>query len=242
MGIIGVTGSMGCGKTYVCKRLEECASAIGIGLSYVGVDDVRRDILGNNPKYAAVRSELSDLLGADLMTPGSSIDRNALGEKIFNDAGSMQAFRDCVNPVINEYLHDISDNQYSYNQYSYSQHSYSQHSDNQYTLVEWALLVEDGLVQMVDYDILLIACNPAIQLKRLAGGDLPMDQIESRIAYQLSNDEKEYRILGLQEEAGYGRLTKFDTTHNPSQDDYISLLESLLKYNYMDKKCTKITK
>lgn len=163
-GSIGVTGSMGCGKSYVCEQLLTIASAQGIEMDYVNVDSVRRSVHGNYSSY-------------------SHVVEKALRQEVDQKSGLV--------------------------------------------LVEWAMLVEDGLLPLVDNNVLLVKCSYDKQMGRLLGGDLPPSEIERRINAQLSNDVKEQRVRDAQKIGG-GQLYVFDTTHNPTQKQYGELLERMV--------------
>lgn len=205
--LLGVTGSMACGKTYVCNRLKEIAAHYKIPLHYTNIDEIRRDILSLNPNYLAVRQELSDrLTNSDLKNPDTSIDRKALGDIIFYDSDAMQAFQEIVYPAISQYLDNYLEDKKGL------------------VLLEWALLVEDNLFPLVDYNVLLVHCSYQTQLDRLKDSDLPKDQIVKRINAQLSNQEKEDQIRAAQQQAKSGDLYLFDTTDNPGDRGVRELL------------------
>jgi len=226
--LLGVTGSMGCGKTYVCEKLVEEAEHQGLPLSYVNLDTVRREILGTDPDYHDLRTNLAERFGYDILdtdsftvdssivdsstreNPTNSIDRRKLSDIIYYDSNAMDDFKKMVNPAIKDNLEKRISGREGV------------------VLVEWALLVEDDLVDIVDYNVLLVTCSYDEQINRLKGGDLPIKQIYKRIAAQLSGEEKKVRIKEIQAENGVGDLYLFDTTHNPGNNEYKALLIEIL--------------
>jgi dephospho-CoA kinase len=152
--ILGVTGSIGCGKSYTCRKLVDLGRERDIPISYIDVDTIRRK------------------------TPPREL-RATLSRRITDEQGLV--------------------------------------------LFEWALLVEDGLMPLVE-GVLLVECNYETQLKRLIGGDLPGEEVKRRINAQLSNDEKEKII----KQSGK-KFYIFDSSQNPNDSQYQRLLEEIIK-------------
>ena len=207
--VLGVTGSMGCGKSYACERLIEIAKSKSISASYYNVDLIRRDMLGINPDYFFVRNQLRENFGKDIQNSNGSIDRRCISDIIYYDSQKMKEYKSIVNPGIEDYLKkEIRD-------------------ASGIVLVEWAMLAEDGLLAMVDYNALVVSCDYETQLGRHKGGDLPMEQIKKRICNQLGNQEKMDYIWKMQQELGYGDIFLFDTSHNPGLEDYLALFDKI---------------
>jgi dephospho-CoA kinase len=208
---LGITGSMGCGKSYACKSLLEEADRRSITADYINVDRLRQDVLGTNERYKSLRDSLVEEFGYGIRKEDGSICGRELGQVIFYNAGAMESFRQLTFPAIKDCLEEkVKDKK-------------------GLVLVEWAMLAEDGLLELVDYNVLLVTCDYETQLERLKGGDLPEDQIIKRINYQLSNDEKREKIEEEQVKTGKGRLITFDTAHNPLPAEYKRLLEEILR-------------
>ncbi|MBQ3494950.1 MAG: dephospho-CoA kinase [Clostridia bacterium] len=146
--VVGITGSMGCGKTYASKKLNDIANSQGIDVCVINVDEVRRNILKNN-------ADLADLY-----------------KKAYNSKKNMNTYKATMMPVVVEELRRLI--------FLYKQ---------KLIFLEWALLIEDGLDILCDY-VLLVSCKKSVQFKRLAGGDLPKQQIRKRIKNQFSNARK----------------------------------------------------
>ncbi len=155
---LGVTGSMGCGKSYACSKLVEIGENQGVVFTHLDFDDIRR----TKPKPYEV-----------------------LRERIDHSEGIV--------------------------------------------LVDWALLVEDNLLNLVNNNVLLVRSDYKTQLGRLVGRDLPELEIKRRIDAQLTNDQKERRILEAQTRDRFGKLLSFDTPQNPSDKQYQILFYQILE-------------
>ncbi|MFH1637514.1 MAG: dephospho-CoA kinase [Candidatus Woesearchaeota archaeon] len=209
--LLGVTGSIGCGKTHVCHTLIDIASNQGLSLSYVNLDTIRRQILGTESRYAHLRLQLSDHFGERITKLDGSIDGKELGQIIFYDSDAMNYFRNLISPAIDQELEIETQDKKGL------------------VLVEWALLVEDGLLPLVKGDVLVTTCSYDKQIARLMGGDLPLNQILKRRSNQLTNSEKIEKIRAYQQDTGGGKLYVFDTTENPSKGQYRALLEKIIQ-------------
>lgn len=79
--IIGITGSIGCGKSYAVKIFKQICNQNKIQAIFIDVDDVRRNILKNE-----------------------NIDKEKLNKKIYTSKEEMQKYKQFINPKIKEYL------------------------------------------------------------------------------------------------------------------------------------------
>ncbi len=175
---IGITGSIGSGKSYAVEIFKKICKENKINAIFLDVDSIRRNILEKE-----------------------SIDRNKLNEKIYNNENAMKEYKKYINPKIRNYLNEkIIKNE-------------------GIIFIEWALLLEDNLHDIVD-SIIMVYCEENIQIKRLENGDLGKEKIIKRIKMQLANEEKIQKLKQLQKE-----FFIIDTTNNPKEKEYEELLK-----------------
>jgi dephospho-CoA kinase len=208
--LLGVTGSIGCGKTYASEIFGKIAENQNISTLFVNVDCFRRVVLGTDIYFENERKMLVDNFGKTIQKQDGSICGKELGQIIFYDPQAMEDFRSIICPAVNSSITDAIK------------------TKNGLLFIEWACLVEDGLLPLVEGNVLVAACNYQTQIKRLSGGDLPIDQIEKRIAYQLNNSEIIEKIQSYQNETMKGNLYLFDTTFNPQIWCYEQMLEKII--------------
>ena len=79
--VIGITGSIGSGKSYAVEIFKTICEQNKINASFFDVDDIRRNILEKE-----------------------NIDRLELNKKIYNSQDEMKKYKDFINPKIKEYL------------------------------------------------------------------------------------------------------------------------------------------
>ena len=207
--IMGVTGGIGCGKSYSCEMLTKEAQPVGLNVKQIEMDEIRRGILGNLSGYEKVREAIAYEFGKHLLKRDGTIDRKGLGHVIFKDRDALEEYRRIMDPAMRTELRArISGNQ-------------------GIVLVDWGPLVEDRMLDAVNYNALLITCEQGIQMGRISYGDLSAEEIMDRVKSQLSPEVKEKKILEAQSKAGRGVFIKFDTTNNPSKAEYAALLEDI---------------
>ena len=176
--VIGITGSIGSGKSYAVQIFKTICKQNGINASFFNVDDIRRNILKNE-----------------------NVDRAELNKKIYNNQYEMKKYKDFINPKIKEYLIQKINN------------------TEGVIFIEWALLIEDCLYDLVD-NIIMIYCEEEIQIDRLKNGDLGKEEIIKRINLQLTNEQKLEKIKQLKKE-----FYVIDTSNNPKVEEYEKVLK-----------------
>jgi dephospho-CoA kinase len=86
---VGVTGGMGCGKTYLCKKL----CSIDEDFSHTSFDEIRRNILGTTPEFAQTRDSLRRIFGVNNLS-------SELNRIIYHNPDAMLEFKSQVYPII----------------------------------------------------------------------------------------------------------------------------------------------
>lgn len=176
--VIGITGSIGSGKSYAIDIFKKICKDKRINAIFLNVDDIRRNIL-------------------DI----EKIDREQLNKKIYNNKEAMQEYKKFINPKIKKHLiEQINKN-------------------NGVIFIEWALLLEDELYDIVD-SIIMVYCKEEIQIKRLESGNLGKESVIKRMKMQLTNEQKIDKIKQLKKE-----FFVIDTSDNPRENEYEELLK-----------------
>ncbi|RFA09372.1 dephospho-CoA kinase [Subtercola boreus] len=91
MHLVALTGGIASGKSTVAARLAEHGAVI------VDADKLAREVV--EPGTEALR-QLSDTFGADLIRPDGSLDRPALGKRVFGQPAQLQKLNDITHPAV----------------------------------------------------------------------------------------------------------------------------------------------
>jgi len=96
--IIGITGNIACGKTVVGHMLLELGAE-----RYIDADAVVHKLYQRGQPIAV---KVAEAFGPDVVAPGGSIDRKALGAVVFQDAEAMRRLEAIVHPAVSQALAD----------------------------------------------------------------------------------------------------------------------------------------
>ncbi len=166
--VIGLTGNIGSGKTFIAERLQE------LGADVIDADQIARDVV--KPNSFGLK-EIINQFGSNLLTPAGELDRQKMGNLIFNNPTARTKLEAILHPLIEKEIKS----------------QIQQYKKNNATLaliIEVPLLIETGMNHLVD-EIWLVTIDPDIQIKRLqARNNLTLEQAMARIKAQMPQGQK----------------------------------------------------
>lgn len=164
---VAITGGIGSGKSTVCKALSEIA-----GAPIYDSDSRAKEIMASHP---AVRSELVALFGEEVFE-GGVLNRALIASRVFGNKTMLQRLNAIVHPRVVEDFECWAESQ-----------------TTDYVILESALLFTSPLVG--HYDLAVVVNAPLeIRIERCIRRDgVAREQIESRIASQMSASEMRQR-------------------------------------------------
>lgn len=177
------------------KKVIGITGSIGSGKSYA-IDIFKK--ICRERKINAIFLDVDDIRRNILEK--EKIDREQLNKKIYNSKKAMEEYKTIIIPKIKRYINEQIN------------------KSNQVIFIEWALLLEDNLYDIVD-SIIMVYCKEEIQIKRLENGDLGKESVIKRIKMQLTNEEKIDKIKQLKKE-----FFVIDASNNPKENKYEELL------------------
>jgi MoaA/NifB/PqqE/SkfB family radical SAM enzyme/dephospho-CoA kinase len=204
--IIGVTGNIGCGKTFLCMELIKLSNQQNIPITYIDIDTLRREMLSKNLDYLLLRNRICSKLNLR-QNIDSSISIYRLNKKIYSDKNAMIEFKKLLYDEISNYINLRLKN------------------SPKIILLEWALLIDDNLFNWLEGNIILVTCKKQEQINRLKLGDLSILEINKRISLQSSILSKQKKALQNNFE-----LLKIDMTKNLSPNHYLKILTTIQDY------------
>jgi len=155
---IGITGPIGCGKSQVAAWLGERGALV------VDADKVARDVTAPGGR---VHAAILRRFGAPVTGPDGTLDRAALGRIVFADPHALRDLESLVHPAVRPRILDAITAAEDYRHPA--------------VVIEAIKLVEGGLAGLCD-EVWLVACDPSVQVARLAGRGMAPDDAEQRIA------------------------------------------------------------
>jgi len=168
MKVIGLTGSIGSGKSTVSCFFEE------LGAVVIDADQVSRQVV--EPGSPALK-ELTVAFGENILNPDGSLNRTLVAEIVFNSDEKRELLNSIIHPMI---FNEINSTIGEYRE-----------KGTEIIILEAALILEKkGLIKLID-KLIVVSIDEETQKKRLDGrGDLSKEQIDARINSQLTNNEK----------------------------------------------------
>ena len=164
---IGLTGSIGAGKSTVAGMLAE------LGCLIVDADRLGHEVLNGDPE---VRTLLAEQLGDDVLDADGIPDRRAIAAVVFSDAGKREALNRILHPRIRARERELIDD-------------WGRRGGFGITITEAALLVETGGYRR--YQGLIVVVAPtSLRLGRLVDRGLDRDEAARRDAAQAPQEAK----------------------------------------------------
>lgn len=162
--IIGITGGIGSGKTFVCQILE----AMGYPVFYSDIE--AKAILVNSLN---VKNQIIELFGHEAYLNNKSLNKTFLSSKIFNDKQLLSKMNAIVHPAVRQYFLEWTNQQNS-------------------TLVfnEAAIIFESGIQKKYD-SIVLVTGSEKTKMKRIQLRDnSTVLDIQKRMGNQWTDQKK----------------------------------------------------
>jgi len=165
---VGLTGSIGVGKSFVTSVLGELGSHV------LDADQTAREVVASGtPGLSAVIASF----GTDVLSPDGSLDRARLGSLVFADEQKRQLLNAILHPFIMAKQDEIM-------------RQWETEDPKGVGVIDAALMIESGGYKRFD-KLVVVHCRPEVQLKRLMTRDgLSVEEAQQRVKTQLSQEEK----------------------------------------------------
>jgi dephospho-CoA kinase len=165
---VGLTGSIGVGKSFVTSVLRE------LGCYTTDADQVAREVVASGTKgLAAVVTAFGD----GILTPEGTLDRKALGDLVFAD----ESKRKLLNAILHPFIITRQDE---------LMQQWELKDPNSIGVIDAALMIESGGYKRFD-KLIVVYCRPEVQLRRLMERDqISQTEAEQKIQAQMSQEAK----------------------------------------------------
>ena len=168
MKVIGLTGSIGSGKSTVAGLFKE------LGAEVIDADQVSRQVVEPGSKTL---NQLTSEFGDQILNPDGSLNRAHVADIVFESDEKRQLLNSIIHPAI-------------YNKIVNLIEEYREKGCELVVLEAALMLEKGGLLKLTDH-LVVVSIDEETQLKRLEQrGGLTTEQMKARIKTQLGNDEK----------------------------------------------------
>ena len=165
---VGLTGSIGVGKTFVAGVFAE------LGCHVLDADDTAREVVAVGSE--GLRSVVNNF-GQEILQPDGTLDRAKLGAVVFADSGKRQT----LNSILHPFIIARQDER---------MREWETADPKGIAIVDAALMIESGGSKRFD-KLIVVHCNPEVQIARLmARNGFTRAEAEQRINAQMPQEEK----------------------------------------------------
>jgi dephospho-CoA kinase len=166
---VGLTGSIGVGKSFVASVFEE------LGCHVVDADQTAREVV--MPGTAGLKA-LIEAFGEEVLNPDGTLNRKQLGAVVFADESQRQRLNHILHPFIIARQDEILS-------------EWEKDDPQGIGIVDAALMIESGGYRRFD-KLIVVHCRPEVQLERLMLRDqLSRDEAQRRIDSQMPQEAKQ---------------------------------------------------
>jgi dephospho-CoA kinase len=164
---VGLTGGIGCGKTFVAALLQEQ------GIPVVDADPLAQELMApGGPAHEGVRREFGDAI----LDAQGCVDRRKLATIVFANPARLARLNTLVHPHVRRAIED---------QFA----EWARPGGPAVGVVEAALLIEAGYQEWLDR-LIVVWCLPKQQRERLKARGMTVDEIVSRKNAQMAQAAK----------------------------------------------------
>lgn len=163
---VGLTGSIGCGKSSLSNILKK------YDIPIIDADIKGREIYENKELLRDIEKNF----GSSVINKDGTLNRKNLGKIVFNDDYKLEKLNSLTHPVIQNMIKD------DLNKY--------EKFGKKIAVVDAALLIEAGFMNMLD-TLVVVTCSEEVQLQRVVLRDNCSEKdAMGRIKSQMPQDEK----------------------------------------------------
>ena len=206
--LIGITGSVASGKTYLAQQLIKFGQKQGREVHNIELDHLAHQIQNDlkEPRYQLIRQQIIATFGKQVQNKNGSINRQKLGELVFDDLTKLAQLNQIMwKPVLVRLRHELQ-------------------NKKGIILINSALLAEADLLKICNNRVILTEVDTKTQQKRLKERGLTATQIKHRLESQLSADKKRQLIEESLTKYHFGTLWQITP-----QADFASFADELFE-------------
>jgi pantetheine-phosphate adenylyltransferase len=210
--IVGITGEIGSGKTFIAEKFVEYAKKRKIEAHNVELDIIGHKILEEltEPIYQEARERIVKKFGIQVRSKNGMINRKKLGEVVFKNDKKLRE--------LNAIMHDLILVRLKREIYN----------KKGLIILNAALFAETDMNYLFNNNVILLTVDKQTQKERLKKRNYSDDQIERRLGSQFDADEKKSILEKKIVKMGYGRIWEYN--NSGKSKGYDKLFQEILEY------------
>lgn len=218
--IIGITGSIGVGKSYVTEKLVSCLIRSDERVTHVDLDKLAHSLYSSTvPVHVKLQKTILDEFNLnDIVKPYDGLElRKRLGEIVFNDINKLNKLNNLIKQplltLIRKTIRGVSG----------------------IILLNGSLLVESELLHLCNNNVIVINTRKETQVSNLKNRNLSENQIDRRINSQFTTIDKIIKIEKEINKYNYGNCVEFYNEigdENTSDLDIRALADQIIYIKY----------
>ncbi|HAS41096.1 MAG TPA: hypothetical protein DCS93_11485 [Microscillaceae bacterium] len=212
--IVGVTGEIGCGKSWLSQQMKALGDEIDIPVHVVDIDKIGHQILGtlDEPIYQEFRKEVAQAFGQHIQQVNGFIDRKELGKMIFTSTEKLKVFNEMLyQPLLLKLRREI-------------------YGKKGLILLDSALISESEMSYLSNNNIVLVTVDSQVQKERLIARGYTEEQINHRLNSQFTQSLKEQMITKSIAGDCHGNLWTFENSQSDNLTNLQKLFHNLLNH------------
>lgn len=212
--IIGVSGEIGSGKSYVSQKFERLSKKKDILLHNIELDYIGHKILGDlkQPVYQKTRDKIAKIFGKETQLNDGTINRKTLGEIVFNNPAELQKLNEIMEtPLIVRLRREL-------------------YGKQGLILLNAALITEANMSYLCNNNVVLVNVDKESQRRRLRERGLTIEQIQRRLASQYTFKQKRGKLTERIKKDNNGKIWIVDSSDNADEKNIENVFDDIIKY------------
>lgn len=212
--IVGVTGEIGSGKSYVCEKFIALAKQRNLEIHHIDMDEITHQILASlsEPVYQQIREKIIDTFGDKVKAEKGFINRKVLGEIVFADQEKLDQLNQIMaQPLLVRLRRELYQKQ-------------------GLILLNAALLIESGSADLCNNNLVLVKTSKELQQQRLEQRGLSAEQIERRLGSAYSFEQKKSQLLKEIILENHGQIWELNNIDKISEQEIKDNFEKIVQY------------
>jgi len=199
--ILGVTGEIGVGKSYVSQRFTQIGKSRGIQVHDIELDHIGHQIIEElkHPRYDEIRRQIAETFGGHVRREDGTIDRKSLGEIVFNDSDALKKLNSIMSTPLQVRLRR------------------ELYGKKGLILFNAALIAESDMAYLCNNNVVLIYANKQTQEARLTSRGLSQEKMQRRLRCQFDFKEKNERLQQAIERDNQGKIWVVDNSEGKDE-------------------------